>query len=155
MNDEFIKIFNLYKNDVYRLAYSYTKNKSDTDDIAQNVFIKLYKHKDILKLDNDDIKKWLFKVTINECKSLFLSHWRIKVSLFDDKDIKVSDSNNDLLDVIANLNKKERIIVFLHYYEGYKIKEIAEMMKLSEVNVKVLLSRTRKKLKNMMEGDNQ
>lgn len=155
MNDEFIKIFNLYKNDVYRLAYSYTKNKSDTDDIAQNVFIKLYKHKDILKLDNDDIKKWLFKVTINECKSLFLSHWRIKVSLFDDKDIKVSDSNNDLLDVIENLNKKERIIVFLHYYEGYKIKEIAEMMKLSEVNVKVLLSRTRKKLKNMMEGDNQ
>lgn len=155
MNDEFIKIFNLYKNDVYRLAYSYTKNKSDTDDIAQNVFIKLYKRKDILKLDNDDIKKWLFKVTINECKSLFLSHWRIKVSLFDDKDIKVSDSNNDLLDVIANLNKKERIIVFLHYYEGYKIKEIAEMMKLSEVNVKVLLSRTRKKLKNMMEGDNQ
>ena len=153
MNDEFIKIFNLYKNDVYRLAYSYTKNKSDTDDIAQNVFIKLYKHKDILKLDNNDIKKWLFKVTINECKSLFLSHWRIKVSLFDDKDIKVSDSNNDLLDVIANLNKKERIIVFLHYYEGYKIKEIAEMMKLSEVNVKVLLSRTRKKLKNMMEGD--
>lgn len=145
MNDEFIKIFNLYKNDVYRLAYSYTKNKSDTDDIAQNVFIKLYKHKDILKLANDDIKKWLFKVTINECKSLFLSHWRIKVS----------DSNNDLLDVIANLNKKERIIVFLHYYEGYKIKEIAEMMKLSEVNVKVLLSRTRKKLKNMMEGDNQ
>ena len=145
MNDEFIKIFNLYKNDVYRLAYSYTKNKSDTDDIAQNVFIKLYKRKDILKLDNDDIKKWLFKVTINECKSLFLSHWRIKVS----------DSNNDLLDVIANLNKKERIIVFLHYYEGYKIKEIAEMMKLSEVNVKVLLSRTRKKLKNMMEGDNQ
>ena len=145
MNDKFIKIFNLYKNDVYRLAYSYTKNKSDTDDIAQNVFIKLYKHKDILKLANDDIKKWLFKVTINECKSLFLSHWRIKVS----------DSNNDLLDVIANLNKKERIIVFLHYYEGYKIKEIAEMMKLSEVNVKVLLSRTRKKLKNMMEGDNQ
>lgn len=155
MNDEFIKIFNLYKNDVYRLAYSYTKNKSDTDDIAQNVFIKLYKHKDILKLDNDDIKKWLFKVTINECKSLFLSLWRIKVSLFDDKDIKVSDSNNDLLDVIANLNKKERIIVFLHYYEGYKMKEIAEMMKLSEANVKVLLSRTRKKLKNMMEGDNQ
>ena len=42
MNDKFIKIFNLYKNDVYRLAYSYTKNKSDTDDIAQNVFIKLY-----------------------------------------------------------------------------------------------------------------
>ncbi len=155
MNDEFIKIFNLYKNDVYRLAYSYTKNKSDTDDITQNVFVKLYKHKDILKLDKDSIKKWLFKVTINECKSLFLSHWRIKVSLFDDKDIKTSDSNNDLLDVIANLNKRERIIVFLHYYEGYKIKEIAEMMKLSEVNVKVLLSRTRKKLKNMMEGDNQ
>lgn len=154
MNDEFIKIFNLYKNDIYRLAYSYTKNSNDTDDITQNVFIKLYKHKEILKLDEESIKKWLFKVTINECKSLFSSHWRIKVALFDDKDIITTDTNNDLLEIIANLNKKERIIVFLHYYEGYKIKEIAEMMKLSEANVKVLLSRTRGKLKNMIEGDN-
>ena len=154
MNDEFIKIFNLYKNDIYRLAYSYTKNSNDTDDITQNVFIKLYKHKEILKLDEESIKKWLFKVTINECKSLFSSHWRIKVALFDDKDITTTDTNNDLLEIIANLNKKERIIVFLHYYEGYKIKEIAEMMKLSEANVKVLLSRTRGKLKNMIEGDN-
>ena len=48
MNDKFIKIFNLYKNDVYRLAYSYTKNKSDTDDIAQIVFIKIYKHKRLI-----------------------------------------------------------------------------------------------------------
>ena len=154
MNDEFIKIFNLYKNDIYRLAYSYTKNSNDTDDITQNVFIKLYKHKEILNLDEESIKKWLFKVTINECKSLFLSHWRIKVALFDDKDITTTDTNNDLLEIITNLNKKERIIVFLHYYEGYKIKEIAEMMKLSEANVKVLLSRTRGKLKNMIEGDN-
>lgn len=154
MNDEFIKIFDLYKNDIYRLAYSYTKNSNDTDDITQNVLIKLYKHKEILKLDEESIKKWLFKVTINECKSLFLSHWRINVALFDDKDITTSDANNDLLEIIADLNKKERIIVFLHYYEGYKIKEIAEMMKLSEANVKVLLSRTRGKLKNMIEGDN-
>ena len=41
MDDKFIRIFNLYKNDIYRLAYSYTKNVFDSNDITQNVFIKL------------------------------------------------------------------------------------------------------------------
>ena len=39
LDKQFIKIFNLYKNDIYRLAYSYTKNISDTDDITQNTFV--------------------------------------------------------------------------------------------------------------------
>ena len=57
LDNQFIRIFNLCKNDIYRLAYSYTKNISDSDDITQNTFIKLYNHLDILNNNDQDIKK--------------------------------------------------------------------------------------------------
>ena len=56
LEKQFIRIFNLFKNDVYRLSYSYTKNISDSDDITQNVFVKLYKHNEVLELDDISIK---------------------------------------------------------------------------------------------------
>ena len=68
MEERFLELFNLYKNDIYRFIYSYTKNLYDADDILQSVFIKLYKHQNLFNKSNDEIKKWLIKVSINECK---------------------------------------------------------------------------------------
>ena len=79
MEERFLELFNLYKNDIYRFIYSYTKNLYDADDILQSVFIKLYKHQNLFNKLNDEIKKWLIKVSINECKNLFLSFWRKNV----------------------------------------------------------------------------
>ena len=64
LDNQFIRVFDLYKNDIYRLVYSYTKNKSDSDDITQNIFIKLYNHNEILRRQDEDIKKWLIKVRL-------------------------------------------------------------------------------------------
>ena len=44
METKFRNIYNLYKNDLFRLAISYTKNVSDAEDVIQEVFIKLYKN---------------------------------------------------------------------------------------------------------------
>ena len=60
MDKQFIRVFDLYKNDIYRLVYSYTKNKSDSDDITQNTFIKLYNHNEILRRQDEDIKKMAY-----------------------------------------------------------------------------------------------
>lgn len=59
MEDKFISIFQLYKQDIYRLAYSYTKDFSSTEDITQSSFIKIYKQKKILDRSNLRIKRWL------------------------------------------------------------------------------------------------
>lgn len=158
MNIEFIDIFKLYKNDVFRLAYSYTKNYADTCDITQNVFIKLYKN--INKFTNmntmEDIKKWLIRVTINECKSLFISPWKRKiVSLTSEEEnkqyIEVLDS--DLLQSVFKLPKIDRIVIYLYYYEGYKIKEISSIIHLSETAIQTRLLRARKKLKEFLKEE--
>ena len=154
MDKQFIRIFDLYKNDIYRLAYSYTKNISDSDDITQNTFIKLYNHVDILNNQDLDIKKWLVKVAINECKTFLLSSWKKKIIAFTEKEENTLTTilpDNDLLEAILQLPKKYRTIIFLYYYENYKIKEISEILNISVTNIQTILSRARKKLKEILK----
>ena len=156
VDDKFIRIFNLYKNDVYRLAYSYTKNVFDSNDITQNVFIKLYNHSEILEGNDLNIKKWLIKVASNECKSLLLSYWKRKIFSFtgNEENILSEDfPNNDILEAIFQLPKKYRIIIFLYYYENYKIKEISEILNISITNIQTILSRARKELKEILKEE--
>ncbi len=154
MDNQFLRIFNLYKNDIYRLAYSITKNTYDTDDIVQTVFIKLYNNK-IINKDDKEIKRWLIKVTINECKTIFLSSWKRRIVSLTEKheNIKYEKDNDNLLNEINKLSKKERIVIFLYYYEGYKVKEIANLLGKSETNIQTILYRARKSLKDLLEEE--
>ena len=157
MDEQFLRIFNLYKNDIYRLAYSYTKNIADSDDVVQNVFVKLYKNKKNLDSNDTDIKKWLIKVTINDCKTIFLSSWKRKICSLTEKEeniIKVDNKEYELLDEINKLSKNERLVIFLYYYEDYKIKEISSIMKKTETNIQTILYRARNKLKEIIKEEN-
>lgn len=60
---------------VFRIALTYLRDRADADDVAQDVFLKL------LKSDGnfeswEHLRRWLIRVTINECKSLFRKPWR-------------------------------------------------------------------------------
>lgn len=155
MDIKFIEIFNLYKNDIYRLSYSYTKNKNHADDIVQNVFLKLYKNKKILEQDSLCIKKWLVKVTINECKTLFLSSWYRKTTGLSEKEEKLckEEPTNEFLDAVLKLPKKYRLVILLYYYYGYKTKEIAQILKTNENNVQTIMYRSRNQLKDFLKED--
>lgn len=154
MDEDFIYLFNLFKNDIYRLAYSYTGNISDADDVTQSVFIKLYKRMN--KFDSDiSVKKWLIKVTINECKTLFLSSWYKRIVPISDREenIGVVSKDNDILSSIMELPKKYKLVIYLYYYENYKIKEIADILKMNENTVKTNLSRARDMLKDILKEE--
>lgn len=153
MDKQFIRIFNLYKNDIYRLAYSYTKNISDSDDITQNTFIKLYNHIGILNNQEQDIKNGLLKLLLMNVK-LFYYHLGKKIIAFTEKEentLSTTLTDNYLLEAILQLPKKYRTIIFLYYYEDYKIKEISEILNISVTNIQTILSRARKKLKEILK----
>ncbi len=156
MNQKFIDIFTLYKNDIYRLIYSYTKDFNITDDIIQTTFIKLYKHEEVLKKSKEEIKKWLIVVAINSSKTYLLSYWKNKISYLTEKEentLTREESSNQLLDTILELPKKYRIPLFLYYYEDYKIKEIAQILKLSETCIQTRLARARSLLKEKLKEE--
>ena len=153
MDDKFIEIYNLYKNDIFRLSLSYTGKISDAEDITQNVFIKIYNNLD--KLNCDDVKKWCMTVTANECKNLLKSFWKKKIFIKDDNnDFKVTDTYQfSIKEALYKLNLKYRIPIYLYYFEGYKIKEIASILNTNINTVKTNLNRGKKKLKMLLEDD--
>ena len=151
MIERFNELYQLYNNDVYRLSYSYLLNEQDAEDVIQKVYIKLYNNKKILMLSNNEVKRWLFKVCINESKDILKSPWRkLKSSITNDiKDEKVK--NDTLLEALNNINSDYRIPLYLYYYEGYSIKEIAVQLKKSESAIKMRLFRAKEALKKEME----
>jgi len=155
MDNQFVKIFNLYKNDIYRLAYSYTRNKADADDITQKTFIKLHKNLDQIASNEDNIRKWCFKVAINECKDLFLSAWKRKMFPITNKEenqaITIKNNDSVLDDALELLSKKDRLIIHLYYYEDCKVSDIASFLNIKVGAVKTRLSRARKELKKILK----
>ena len=72
--DEFVTFAEKYMDTIYRVAYSWTKNSHDANDVTQDVLIQLYKTTKEFESDSH-IKNWLIKVTVNQCKMLFRSPW--------------------------------------------------------------------------------
>ena len=153
MIERFNELYQLYNNDVYRLSYSYLLNEQDAEDVIQKVYIKLYNNKKILMLSNNEVKRWLFKVCINESKDILKSPWRkLKSSITNDiKDEKIK--NDTLLESLNKINSYYRIPLYLYYYEGYSIKEISVQLKKSESAIKMRLFRAKEALKKEM-GEN-
>ena len=149
---DFEKIYKEFYQDVYRLIYSYLLNKEDTEDVLENTFLKLYLNIGKFKNKNlIDIEKWLFRVAINNCKNHFKSAW-IKKRIFNYRFEESKDYQNqdDLIIYLSKISIMYRTPLFLYYYYGYSINEIAKMLNLSESNVKQRLRRCREVLKKEM-----
>lgn len=153
MDKRFDEIFLLYNKDIFRCSISYVINKYDAEDIVQKTFYKLYTNKKILNKENEVIKKWLYKVCINESKDLLKSSWK-KVNTNDELLINKSNTKKnevDLIDLLKTITPIYRSTLYLYYYEGYSIKEIANIIKKSESAVKMRLTRGKEELKKEME----
>ena len=137
-----------YANTMYRCAYSYCQNRTDAEDIVQDVFLKYIKKRPKF---NDEVheKAWLLRVTINTSKNYLHSFWFRKTeSLYEDIEYIQNDTTN-VWDFVKLLPIRYRIIIQLYYQEGYSIKEISSILKLRGSTVGTQLSRARKLLANI------
>ncbi len=154
INRLFTNIYSNYYNDVFRIAYNYTLNRHDSEDIVQQTFIKLYKNITKFYDLNDEVRNWLIRVTINESKNFMTSAWKRKNNLKEDAEFfGIEEKENTLFYDLMGLPKKYRITIYLYYFEGYSIKEIASILKTSESNIKQRLKRGKEKLKIELESD--
>lgn len=153
MDTLFTEIYTKYYNDVFRIAYNYTLNRHDAEDIVQSTFTKLYKNRKKLPEANEDVKKWLFRVAINNSKNFLLSSWKKKNDLKEDLELfGMKEKESSVLYDLQHLSKKYRITLYLYYFEGYNIKEIASILNTTQSNIKQRLKRGREKLKIEMES---
>ena len=138
-----------YHGTVFRVAYSYVKNREDAEDIAQEAFLRLY-NSDIDFKTDENAKAWLIRVSINLAKDMLKSSW-LKGRTELDRDIPYENKEESImLDCIHRLKSEYCSVILLYYYEGYSAKEIAEILRISPTLVTTRLSRARKQLKEML-----
>lgn len=146
------ELVHTYSKCVLRVAYTYVKNTNDAEDIAQEVFLSLLKCNQRFE-SKAHIKAWLIRVTMNKSKNYLKSSWISKRSEMPEEISAESQEENSVLAAVMELDAKYRIPVHLYYYEGYSIREIAEILHKRPATVGSCLDRARKKLKILLGGD--
>lgn len=149
------QLMKAYQSHLFVAAFNVCKDAEDAKDVVQDTFIQYHTStKDFT--DEQHIRAWLFRVALNRAKDINRSFWRKhKVSLEDYTETLpfTKPADHDLFDAVMQLPEKYRIVIHLFYYEDYRIHEIADILKISESNVKVRLSRGRKLLKDVLKEE--
>lgn len=162
--NRYIEIVTQYSDMVYRIALHDCRNRQDAEDIMQIVFMKLYQ-KNPEFTGESHLKYWLVRVTVNECRRLFASPWKMRLDFMENADeIRGiacagifsqldTDRERELLEAVLKLPRKYRVPVYLYYYEEYSVAEIAGALGRKPSTVQTQLERARKKLKEILEED--
>ena len=149
-NERIEQLVKKYSPGLLRFAFAYLKDHSESQDVVQEAFIKCIKKQPVFSNEAQE-KAWFYKVTSNHCKDILKSSRRKKEQpVTEDIDEIEMPEQTHILNYVLSLEQKYRIPVHLYYYEGYSIKEIAELIKVNPSTVATHLDRARQKLKEVM-----
>ena len=142
---------NTYSDTVFRVAFQYVKNRADTEDVLQEVFLTLCKKPPQFSVDDDRLKAWLIRVTINKSKDFLRANKRRRALARNYQPPSPTNPYGDVFEALDKLSELDRNAVYLHYYEGYTAKEIAKILGGNERSITKRIERARKKLKVFLE----
>jgi len=160
-NDIIEKLITLHGNDVLRIATAYTRNPTISEDIFQEVFIKVAKNIHKFKGESSE-RTWIIRITINTCKDYLKSAWNKKVisiedakeenkdNLFEENVINKEKSNNIIKEILG-LPVKYKEVILLYYYQNFSTSEIAKILSIPEASVRTRMKRAREMLKEKLQ----
>ncbi len=144
-------IINLYGDLLYRTGIMILGNPQDVQDVLQEVMLKVLQKMPEFH-DSEHEKAWLLRVTINLCKDILRFRFRHQYIQIDELEIEaVNTDDRQLLQEIIQLPPRWRIVLLLHYVEGYSLKEIADILSVSENAVKKRMQRAKAGLKKKLQ----
>jgi len=157
-----------YGTKVMHLAYYYLKDRHLAEDVAQEVFIKAYKHWESFRGDSSPYT-WLYKITVNLCRDKARSAWWRRLLPTEEpratgaggveqaapeespeEAALKSDRADAMMQQVMKLPDAYREVVVLFYYQDLSTVEIAEVTGQNENTVKTRLFRARAMLKELL-----
>ena len=136
---------------IIKIAFTYVKNTADAQDIMQDVFLSFLRINPVFESPEHE-KAWFIRVTINKSKNHIKSGWFVNTIPMTEDLSYMPEEERGVLEEVMKLDKKYRITIYLYYYEGYSIDEIAGLMQTKSSTIKTWLSRGRNILKNKLGG---
>lgn len=161
----FREIVDRYQAKVFSIIYGILRNRNDAEDIAQQVFAKIY-----FSIKNFDFRSslltWIYKITVNECYD-YLRKKRVRKLVYesefsaeDSMRLENSEPATDqtpgvdqrlaqhdlILKLLSKVSEEDRSLILLKEVEGHSVEELAGMTGMNENTIKVKLFRARQKL---------
>lgn len=153
--EELNRVVETYADMVRRICFVHLKNRDDTEDVFQNVFLKYMLYEGSFA-DKEHEKAWFVRVTINACtdwlRYLSRRKWVPLEAIAEEHEI-MDDTSTEVLEVVLRLPEKYRNVIYLFYYEGYSAVEIAEILGRKENTVYTWLSRAKDILREKLGGE--
>lgn len=137
---------------VWTYVYRVTGNAADADDIAQEAFLRLFQA-ELAPSDDEGLRRYVFRIAGN----LIADRWRKQVR--DDRHAAVHQRSEqsatrdlDVARIFSELKPRERALLWLAYVEGDTHADIAASLRLGRASVKVMLSRARGRLRDLLKA---
>lgn len=140
---------------LYRHCYVMVHNEEDARDLVQETFLR-YMRANPQLTDAEHEKAWLLTVAMNLCRN-HLRRQRAHTPLPLEEALLVpeTDEETPLLDRLMTLPDKVRVVLLLHYVEGYKVREIANRLHLTPSTVKMRLQKGRQLLRDFIKEEDE
>ncbi|GLI10622.1 RNA polymerase sigma factor [Paenibacillus tyrfis] len=160
------ELMNAYGKDVWNYAYSITRKWDQADDITQEVFIKVYRNLSTFRSESS-VKTWLLAITRNMTLDYRKAAFYRKVTLVDfiasrgeyeqaaastEHEVLNKMAVNEMWDMVLKLPVKYREVLILHAHHQLSMKEMAEVLGVSEGTIKSRLFHARGKISKMKES---
>ena len=155
--EELARMMARYGSDLLRLCYVALRDASLAEDAVQDTFLKAYRAMDSIRSESSE-KAWLASIAMNTCRDLRRTAWmrRVNRSLtpedLPEATAEAEDPDQTVLEAVMRLPPKHKEAVLLRYYEGMKLREIADALHISEETVKARLRRANDKLRKALKG---
>ena len=148
------RLVHTYSDLILRLSYTYLKSTHDAEDICQTVFLKLLTGGPAFDSPAHE-KAWIIRATANACKDVLRSAFRQRTVALEAAASAAAPEapDSEVLEAVMALPENYREAVYLHYFEGYSIREFAALLGRSEAAVSAHLSRGRHKLRDVLGGN--
>lgn len=155
------EMMSLYGQDILQLVYSYVKDAVVAEDLTQEIFIKCYKALPTYN-QQSNIRTWLWRIAINHCKDYRKSWYFRKVSTAEEEqewtssdnveqEVIQQDEDRQLAVAVMELPIQYRELIYLHYFQEMKLKEISEITGVKLGTVKTRLRQAKRRLKTYWE----
>ncbi|MEK5061654.1 RNA polymerase sigma factor [Paenibacillus sp. FSL H7-0326] len=156
-SDAFVQLVQQLEGSLYYMARSLLGKEEDVADALQETILKAFKSIGTLR-EPKFFKTWLFRILINECNNIGSKRSRT-IAYAEIPATAASMGGYEMVDLresVERLEEPQRTVVILHYFEDLPLRQVAEVLSISESAVKMRLSRARQALKhslpNIQEG---
>ena len=150
--NEYERLAALYMDSIYRVALNGCRNHADAEDVVQNTFLKLWNRKEGFESD-EHARKWLIRVAVNDCNSLWRSSWKRRTTYLDElsqEPVFSTPEKSYVYYAIMELPTKYRQTIYLYYFEDYCVKEVAQIMGLSRSYISRIEKKALEKLRRVL-----